>query len=149
MISNNLVDTANMFLQGICIYLFLSNIIFSMPSINSLQIDESSSSSNESDAAEWCMCGHCINMPTLRERICCTEIEACEVRMDDAFTQYNKEEHFSCITRHPGFINNCLLWEVLDNVYGFFQQYVGRHAHAGNETKRRRYTAYCQLARFL
>lgn len=88
-------------------------------------------------------------MPTLRERICCVEIPACFVKLEDSQKYYYRSDSFTCITEHPGFVNNCLLWEVLENVYGFFKQYCGRQPHGKNECKKWRYTAYRQLARFL
>lgn len=100
--------------------------------------------------ATWCCCGNCAVMDTFRERKCCTELEECQQRFEDSINLYGNEDAFTCIVQHPGFINNCLLWEVLENAWLAYKQHYGNQAYVNNnDHKRWRHVAYRQLARFL
>lgn len=89
-------------------------------------------------------------MDTFRERICCFDLDECDRRKNEALTHYGLAKPFDCICHHPGFINNCLLWEVLDNAWLAYKQQYGAAAYENqNINKRYRHVAYRQLARFL
>ena len=50
---------------------------------------------------------------------------------------YNKLEPFSYITHHPGFIRNCLYWEVFENAWFSYKQHYGAQAYQiSNKHKR-------------
>ena len=90
-------------------------------------------------------------MDVYRERICCQEMQASQERLDDAVIHYQQENRFTRITANPGFIRNCLQWEVVDNAWLAYKQQYGARAYndRANISKRRRHVAYRQLARFL
>lgn len=78
-------------------------------------------------------------MDTFRERKFCTEIDRCKDRFYDAITHYNSVKKFSCITENPGFIRNCLQWEVLENAWLAYKQMYGKAAYE-NGMKHKRYS---------
>lgn len=85
-----------------------------------------------------------------RERVCCKELLECSERCDDAMIHYQQDSAYDCITQHPGFIANCLNWEVLDVAWlTYKQQYRNTAYDSPNLHKRRRHIAYRQLSRFL
>ena len=89
-------------------------------------------------------------MNTYRERVCCFDLDECGQRKNEATTHYNQADPYDCICQHPGFINNCLLWEVLENAWLTYKQQYGAAAYQNdNDNKRYRHVAYRQLARFL
>ena len=99
---------------------------------------------------DWCLCSLCTDMPTVRERLCCFDLEECGIRKNEAITVYNMDLPYDCITQHPGYINNCLLWEVLENAWLAYKQQYGANAYTNDQLhKRYRHVAYRQLARFL
>ncbi|XP_049514044.1 uncharacterized protein LOC119466177 [Dermacentor silvarum] len=58
--------------------------------------------------ATWCSCGHrCGDMPTERERVCCTELQKVA----------NTAESYECIAKHPLFELYCLNRHILDVEY--------------------------------
>ena len=88
-------------------------------------------------ANEWCECSNCTNMDTHRERICCQVLDVCAEKCDDAIIHYNKLEPFSYITHHPGFLRNCLYWEVFENAWLSYKQHYGAQAYQiSNKHKR-------------
>jgi hypothetical protein len=89
-------------------------------------------------------------MDSYRERICCDDLPECSEKKDDATIHYNEVTAFKCICQHPGFIMNCLQWEVLENAWlAYKQEYGARAYNHPNNNKRHRHIAYRQLARFL
>ena len=45
----------------------------------------------------WCRCGRCVNLPLLRENICCRDID------DRALDKRKEEDGHDCITQHTSF----------------------------------------------
>lgn len=89
-------------------------------------------------------------MDTHRERVCCYDLDVCGQRKFEAITHYGGEDPFNCICESPGFVNNYLLWEVLENAWLAYKQQYGAGAYENhNRNKRYRHIAYRQLARFL
>jgi len=56
-------------------------------------------------------------MDQYADRICCHDVHECAEKAVEAIHVYNKEKSFDCITEHPGFIKNCLRFEVLENAW--------------------------------
>jgi hypothetical protein len=46
-------------------------------------------------AEVWCKCGHCQDMPTKPEAICCID-------HDISVKLHERDQEFKCITDHPG-----------------------------------------------
>ncbi|XP_033741771.1 uncharacterized protein LOC117328353 [Pecten maximus] len=67
----------------------------------------------------WCVCGKCSSMTTVKECICCTEI--------DLVNHQTETAELNCITDHEAFIANCLnrhvlhvsMYEYMENVGPF------------------------------
>ncbi|XP_066292003.1 uncharacterized protein [Branchiostoma lanceolatum] len=83
---------------------------------------------------EWCSCGRCVNMDTVRESVCCREqMRVCERR--------ERHPDIECITQHPGFPAVCLSEDVLETAYAALREDHG--VNFGNDWKM--YTAYRQF----
>ncbi|KAM5140369.1 uncharacterized protein ACMZJ9_014196 [Mantella aurantiaca] len=63
---------------------------------------------------DWCRCGHCCQMTTLEESVCCHDISGMEYPLND-----------DCITLHPAFQEWCLDRERLDFLYRFLGRVKG------------------------
>ncbi|KAK3093711.1 hypothetical protein FSP39_019129 [Pinctada imbricata] len=88
---------------------------------------DSSESSSDDDAElrpveEWCSCGHCENMPTDRENVCCKQFPLCMEKMEP--------NTLKCVTHHEAFRVNCLNTDVLELA---FYDYLDIHGHIGDE----------------
>ncbi|XP_077314072.1 uncharacterized protein LOC143934379 isoform X3 [Lithobates pipiens] len=57
---------------------------------------------------DWCKCGHCCQMSTVEESVCCHEISGMDYPLND-----------DCITLHPDFQKLCLEKDRLDFLYRF------------------------------
>ncbi|XP_061918108.1 P2X purinoceptor 7-like [Entelurus aequoreus] len=88
---------------------------------------------------EWCTCQNCVNMETVAECVCCSEIEAVTRTMEEEGVK-------TCIIDHHGFPSVCLDEWVLQTAYYAYKQQYGVLQQQQNE--RRRHTAYRQFVRF-
>lgn len=52
-------------------------------------------------------------MPTVKESVCCKEVEKVIKKMDE----FKENDNLKCITEHPGFKTVCLDKDVLDTAY--------------------------------
>ncbi|XP_033103859.1 P2X purinoceptor 7-like [Anneissia japonica] len=58
----------------------------------------------------WCKCGHCQEMNSIEECLCCHEVPDVVATRDRDITVTGD---LNCITRHPGFESNCLdVWSL-------------------------------------
>lgn len=102
------------------------------------------------DVEHWCTCDNCTNMDRHREKVCCTEMNACTERFDDGIIYHKQEQQYNCITEHCSFEALCLNRDVLTVAWHSYRQTYGQRAYQNqNEHKRFRHIAYRQLARFL
>ncbi|XP_014678076.1 PREDICTED: uncharacterized protein LOC106817880 [Priapulus caudatus] len=69
---------------------------------------------------EWCSCGHCALMATMKENVCC--------RQSSNFRKKIETMGHKCITEHPGFQSNCLDIYVLEATYYEFRAYYPHRA---------------------
>ena len=60
------------------------------------------------ESRSWCLCGHCVVMPSKIECVCCREF--------DQVNSMSADESVQCITLHPRFAAVCLEREVLHAV---------------------------------
>ncbi|XP_054770601.2 uncharacterized protein LOC129278479 [Lytechinus pictus] len=93
---------------------------------------------------DWCSCGGCQAMPTVKESVCCKEVEMI-IRKMNAFEA--EQYGLNCITEHPGFQPVCLNKYVLETaLYQFLQEFKNAYIH--NDTERYRNLAHRQLTRW-
>lgn len=80
-----------------------------------------------------CSCnGGCEPMPTVRESVCCKEIQRVVEKMD----AYTAEGELGCITSHPGFERVCLdPWVLEIASYHYIQKYGGRARRDASENE--------------
>lgn len=92
----------------------------------------------------WCSCsGGCIPMRTIRESLCCKEVQRVMEKVDEY------PEELDCITAHPGFRSVCLDRYVLETAYFQYVQQYGRQARLdASEDEKSRHTAYRQMVRW-
>ena len=74
---------------------------------------------NRNSMSNRCVCGKCVAMPTVRESICCCEIERVELKMNES------ENSVCCITEHEGFSSVCLNVWVLQTAYCSYRYHYG------------------------
>ncbi|XP_070182410.1 uncharacterized protein [Littorina saxatilis] len=89
---------------------------------------------------DWCQCGHCCQMPTSVECVCCHDVRQIKQKVDGL------EEQVGCITAHPGFSTVCLDIYCLETAYYAYKQDYGRLHFDLHE--KYRYVAYRQLVRW-
>ncbi|XP_068122633.1 P2X purinoceptor 7-like isoform X2 [Hyperolius riggenbachi] len=83
-------------------------------------------------AFDWCKCGNCMQMPTLRESQCCNQIEA--------ICQKFKED-ITCVTQIPYFSNTFVNTEAVENFFRFHPN-VTEHPDERLYNRKLRQTAY-------
>ncbi|XP_061193720.1 P2X purinoceptor 7-like [Saccostrea echinata] len=96
---------------------------------------------NQSDRLgtnEWCSCGHCPEMATVTESICCHEIP-------EVMTVLHEDAGKTCITLHQGFEPVCLNQYVLRTAYFEYRQ---QYQDLPESNDRMRYIGYRQLVRW-
>jgi hypothetical protein len=69
----------------------------------------------ESIRQNFCLCGNCENLPSIRECLCCKEFEH--------YDENNITEEVQCISQHPEFDLICLNKTVLETAYVSFMRY--------------------------
>ena len=79
----------------------------------------------QGNVENWCSCSNCTTMGRHRECICCNELHQCLERCNDAIIHYKKDTAFNCIKEHPGFVANCLTWEVINVAWLAYKQQYG------------------------
>ncbi|XP_072281368.1 uncharacterized protein [Pyxicephalus adspersus] len=62
----------------------------------------------DTENMDWCKCGHCCQVSTMEESVCCHEISGINYPLND-----------DCITLHPAFQELCLDQDRLDFLYRF------------------------------
>lgn len=67
-----------------------------------------------------CSCGHCTQMPTTKETVCCRDVTQVNcIRQEE-------EGDIGCIVDHPGFDAVCLNEHVLRAAYNCYRFQYGR-----------------------
>ena len=61
-------------------------------------------------------------MPTVRESICCKEVDRVVLKMDRYADEADEEASLDCVTEHPGFGTVCLDVYVLETAYYQYRQ---------------------------
>lgn len=90
-----------------------------------------------------CKCGHCVNMSTDREQICCHN-------HDGNIRRQYKDTLYMCITQHPMFREVILHPLAQELAWSFYVDQYGRDAFISeNENDWRRHIAYRQCARWI
>lgn len=72
-----------------------------------------------------CQCGHCVNMPSVEECVCCKELDSIVNKMEG--------RGIECITQDNGFQAVCLNPDVLETAYYAYRERYGGLAHPVNE----------------
>lgn len=68
-------------------------------------------------------------MPTVKESVCCKEVEKVVKKMDE----YKENDNLKCITEHLGFRSVCLDKHVLDVAYDQYRQQYDIEMSANDE----------------
>ena len=69
-----------------------------------------------------CTCGECVPMDDINMCLCCHESD---------MVNYQREElDLQCITKHPGFVGNCINEYVLETS---FWEYLADYGHVGDD----------------
>ncbi|CAI9602962.1 unnamed protein product, partial [Staurois parvus] len=73
-----------------------------------IKVESADVTSQDIENTGWCKCGHCCQMSTVEESVCCLEISGMNYPPND-----------DCITLHPAFQKLCLEKDHLDFLYRF------------------------------
>ena len=69
-----------------------------------------------------CTCGECVSQPSTAESLCCHEV--------DLVDRQREELDLMCITKHPGFVGNCINQYVVETS---FYEFLANYGHVGDD----------------
>ncbi|XP_033646581.1 uncharacterized protein LOC117305813 [Asterias rubens] len=105
--------------------------------------DDDDDVENRLGNSQWCLCGCCVAMPTVKESICCKEVERVVAKMDEFVLDVD------CITEHPGFSAVCLNLWVLETALWEYNQAYNPPEQEVTQNQKNRHAAYRQLVRWI
>ena len=74
-----------------------------------------------------CKCGHCIQMDSLDNLLCCYDYDQMKIKVEE-WRERAPGQEIQCITDHPGFSSGCLDPWVLEIAYSHYKQEHGHMA---------------------